>query len=408
MLNTAWCACNSGILKSALPEPVHFCFSVVVKIRLKYLESRLRIAEVILYLESWVPPTSALAGDPTGLQVGDPSANLKNILVALEVTDRVIEEAIENEANLILSHHPLVHQPLQRLDASTYLGRKIERLIKNGITVYCAHTNLDASREGVSVVLAKALGVAKPNFLIGPDRSWLRKLVVFVPKAHVDMLREALAQAGAGNIGNYSHCSFNLTGTGTFWGTEAASPAVGEKGRLERVEEVRLEMILPIWRTEAVVAALRAAHPYEEIAYDVYPLENADTNYGFGAIGSLEHPVSLAELITRIREKLGVKTVGVVEGPAERISRVAVCGGSGGDLIEAAWKQGAQAFVTGEMKYRKYLEFEDRITLLTVGHYASEAVILPVWVKHLEDWLGKESVSVIETKMLTNPLKYIN
>lgn len=366
-----------------------------------------RIADVITFVEGWAPRGAAMSHDNPGLQVGDPGTPLKNILVALEVTDRVIEEAIENEANLILAHHPLIFKPVHRVDASDGLGRQLARLIKNDIAVYSAHTNLDVAPEGVSITLARLLGVEKPRFLAPPDRPWMKKLAVFVPETHLDTMREAMAKAGAGTIGNYTDCSFNLTGTGTFLGREASTPAVGIKGRLERVQEIKLEMILPAWNLEAVVRAMKAAHPYEEVAFDVYPLENADVNFGFGAIGDLPQPLPVPELLKLIKDKLGVASLGFMEGPAEQVTRLAVCGGSAGELVEAAWKQGAQAYLTGEIKYHTLLEYEDRLTVVVAGHYATEAVILPVWIKRLEAWLKDEPVSVIETKMITNPMKYL-
>ncbi len=367
----------------------------------------MRIREVINFMESWAPPGAALAKDHPGLQVGDPAAEVKNILVCLEVTDRIIEEAVENEVNLILSHHPLIFQPLMSIDSATWLGRKIARLLQAGITVYSAHTNLDAARDGVSIALAKRLGVEHPKFLAPADGRWLKKIAVFVPSDHLDAVREAMADAGAGVIGEYSQCSFNIEGTGTFFGGLGASPAVGEKGNLERVKEVRLEMILPAWRSLEVVAAMKSAHPYEEAAYDLYTLENQDVNFGFGAIGSLPQPISLKEFLRLIQMQLGIKAVGVVEGPSEKIQRVAVCGGSGGELAEAALKQGADAFVTGEMKYHSLLEYEDRMTLIIAGHYSTEAVILPIWVDRLQRWLGDAPITVIETKLITNPVKYL-
>jgi dinuclear metal center YbgI/SA1388 family protein len=367
----------------------------------------MRIREVIDFMAGWAPPEAALAKDNPGLQVGDPHAEVKNILVCLEVTDRIIEEAVENEVNLILSHHPLIFQPLRSIDSATWLGRKIARLLQAGIAVYSAHTNLDAARDGVSITLAKRLGIEHPKFLAPADGRWLKKIAVFVPADHLDAVRGAMAAAGAGVIGEYSQCSFSSEGTGTFFGGPETSPAVGEKGNLERVREVRLEMILPAWRSRDVITAMRKSHPYEEVAYDLYPLENEDGNYGFGAIGSLLQPISLKEFLSLLQKRLGVKAVGVVEGPSEKILRVAVCGGSGGELAEAAFRQGADAFVTGEMKYHSLLEYEDRMTLIIAGHYPTEAVILPIWVDRLQRWLGETPISVIETKLITNPVKYL-
>lgn len=367
----------------------------------------MRIKDVIDYLEGWIPPGAALSSDNPGLQVGDPGSILKNILVTLEVTDRVIEEAVENQVNLILTHHPLIDQPLTKLSMSSWLGKKIAKLVKHDIAVYAAHTNLDAARDGVSIVLARLLGVKDPVFLTGPESKWLKKLVVFVPASHLDDIREAMANAGAGMIGDYTHCSFNISGTGTFIGGESSSPAIGKKKAFESVEEVRLEMILPGWNLDRVLNAMKAAHPYEEVAYDIYPLENYDINFGFGAIGDLSKPLPLKDLIQVVREKLGVKTLSVMEGPAEHVNRLAVCGGSGGQLVEYAWRRGAEAFVTGEMQYHKFLEYEDRLTVIVAGHYATERVILPVWTERIQQWLTDTAVSVIETKMLTNPVKYI-
>lgn len=368
----------------------------------------MKIAELIEFIESWAPPGSALEKDNPGLQVGDAGATLKNILLTLDVTEAVLDEAIEKGANLILSHHPLIFEPLRKVDIEARTGKLIGKALQHGITIYCAHTNLDASLDGVSMELARVLGIQQPRFLIEPYGRWMKKLTVFVPPEHVDAVRSAMAAAGAGRIGEYSQCSFNLTGTGTFLGSEAANPVVGKKGRLESVSEVRLEMILPQWRLDAVIRAMKAAHPYEEVAYDVYPLENRDVNYGFGAIGELDEPMTAAQLARRICERLEVEAVGFVQGPNEPIRRLAVCGGSGGELAEAACKNGAQAFVTGELKYHTMLEYGDRLSLIVAGHYATERIILPRWVERLRAWLGSESVRVMETGRLTDPLKYIS
>lgn len=364
----------------------------------------MRVKDVIHFIESWAPPGAALADDNPGLQVGNPDETLKNILVTLEVTDLIIEEAIENQVNLILTHHPLIFRPLSQLKLNSQLGKQISLLIKNDIGVYSAHTNLDAAKEGVSIVLARLLGVENPAFLTPPHQHWLKKLVVFIPQSHLDFVREAMAGAGAGVIGDYTHCSFNTAGKGTFLGGESSSPAVGEKNTFESVEEVRLEMILPSWKLDDVIQAMKTAHPYEEVAYDVYPLENRDVNFGFGAIGDLTQPVPLKKLIEQVQKKLGVKTLGIMEGPAEKVTRLAVCGGSGGQLVGEAWRQGAEVFLTGEMKYNTFLEYEDRLTVIIAGHYATERVILPVWTERIQRWLADEPISVIETKMITNPI----
>ncbi len=365
----------------------------------------LRVADVINFIEEWAPPGVALPDDNPGLQVGRPGAEVTNILVTLEVTDRIIEEAIENQVNLILTHHPLIFRPLERLHTGSWVGRKLEALIKHDIALYAAHTNLDGAPEGVSFALIRKLGVSQPRFLKKPDQKWLQKIVVFTPAADVDKVRRAMGESGAGVIGDYRFCSYNLEGKGTFLGGEKAHPAVGEKGRLETVDEVRLEMILPVWKRDQVIEAMIAAHPYEEVAYDLYPLDNVAVDFGFGAIGELPRPLPLADFFREVKERLGVKSFTVMEGPAQTVSRLAVCGGSGGALVEDAWKQGAQVFITGEIKYHTFLEYEGKLTVIAAGHYATEQGIVSVWADRLRRWLGERPVSVIETKMLTNPVK---
>lgn len=369
--------------------------------------SSLSVADVIGFISRWAPLDTALPDDNPGLQVGRRDAPVTNILVTLEVTDRIIEEAVENQVSLILTHHPLIFQPLKRLDVDTWLGRKLEALIKNDIAVYAAHTNLDGARDGVSFALIKRLGVPDPQFLKPSKERWLKKIAVFVPAPDVDNVRRAMAEAGAGIIGDYTFCSYNIEGKGTFWGGKGTHPALGSKGRLETVDEVRLEMILPSRRQHDVIQAMRGAHPYEEPAYDLYPLDNVDVSTGFGAIGDLPEPVLLTDLFDTIKNQLGVKALAVMEGPAHTVSRLAVCGGSGEALVEDACRQGAQAFVTGEMKYHTFLEYEGKTTVIVAGHYATEQVIVPVWSARLREWLGDRPVSVIETKILTNPIKHI-
>jgi len=368
----------------------------------------LKIAELIGIIEDWTPLGSALEKDNPGLQVGDTNTPLKNILLSLDITEAVLDEAIQKEANFILSHHPLIFDPLRRVDEATTTGKLIGKALRHSLSIYSAHTNLDASRDGVSMELARVLGIQQPRFLIEPYGRWLKKLAVFVPPEHVDAVRAAMAEAGAGRIGEYSHCSFSIPGSGTFLGSDAAAPAVGQKGRLESVSEIRLEMIVPQWRLNAVIRAMTATHPYEAVAYDVYPLENKDVNYGFGAVGDLDEPLTIKNLSRRICERLGVEAVGVVEGPDQPIRKLAVCGGSGGELAEAAWKSGAQAYITGELKYHTMLEYKDRLRLIVAGHYATECLILPRWAERLRERLKGEPIQVRETDRHANPLKYIS
>lgn len=345
------------------------------------------VQQITGYIERLAPESLALPGDPVGLQVGNPQAEVRKVLVALELDEDVLKEAVDGKAGLVVTHHPLLFEPLQTMDESVPQNALAAAAIRQDIAVYSAHTNLDAAPRGVNHVLAERLGLAEKGRQVlevtGYDR--LLKLVVFIPSGHEKQLLEALAAAGAGSLGHYSHSSFRVSGTGTFMPLQGSAPFIGRQGRLEQVDEMRLETILPASCREAVVRALLEAHPYEEPAYDLYPLELKGEPLGMGLVGLLKNPGTLAEIAGRCRKALGLKSLRCWAPPGVKFSRIALCGGSGGSLIDLAAASGAELFISGDFRYHDLGKARGYgLGLIDAGHAATE---LPV-VACLTDYLN--------------------
>lgn len=367
----------------------------------------LTVLDIGRIIESWAPREIAWERDNIGLQVGNPGARVRAILVCLEVHKAVVQEARHKRANLIVSHHPLIFRPLNAVATNGTTGRITENLLKAGINLYSAHTNLDFTRGGTSFALGQALKLQEIEFLVSPYEVE-RKVVTFVPAEHVDRVAGAMAAAGAGVIGKYEHCSFRINGTGTFRGNEFTHPTVGTKGNLERVPEVRLEMGARSWQVNAIVAAMKKSHPYEEVAYDVYPLENKSNDYGMGIIGSLVRPMQLKSFLATIKRKLNVPALRYTGEPGQTVRRVAACGGGGSDLIDEAIKRGADVFITADIKYHSFHDAEGRIALVDAGHYETENPVVPAVSARLRQEIRKigQNIPVYRTRTSTNPLRY--
>lgn len=368
-----------------------------------------KVEQIIRYLEELAPPQWAESWDNVGLQVGDPQAPAGSVLVALELTDGVVEEAVQSGARMVVVHHPPIFKPLKALRFDTAGGRRLQRLIQAGIALYAAHTNLDQARGMTNDSLAAAAGLAEHAVLqqVGEER--YQKLVVFVPQGYEDGVRDALARAGAGHIGNYSHCTFQAQGTGTFLPLEGSTPFLGEQGRLERAAEYRLETIIPESRARQAVQAMLAAHPYEEVAYDLYPLANPGPVRGHGRIGPLEQPTTLGALVDRLKGRLAIPHLRMVGDPARTVSTVAVGAGSGGFLIGAAARRGADVLVTGDVGYHDAQEATDLgLAVLDVGHYGSEAIVVPPLAAYLRERLAADGlpVAVVESQAGCDPFVF--
>ena len=368
----------------------------------------LRVSDVARLLETWAPRSLAWERDNVGLQVGDPGAPVRRILVTLDVTDAVAAEATRRHVDLIVAHHPPLYRPLRSLDTSTPNGRVIATLVQHSCALYAAHTNLDAARGGTSHALAETLGLTG-IVPLAERRGAGRRIVTFVPEEAANDVAAAMASAGGGIVGNYGHCSFRSRGTGTFKGNDRSSPAIGRKGVLERVSEIRLEMPVEDDLLPAVVAALRHSHPYEEVAYDIYPLESTRSVTGMGARGRLPRPMTAAAFLRHVKKQLkapGLRTAGA---PRTRVNTVAVCGGAGGDMLGQAIASGADAFVTSDLNYHAFLDGAGSVLLVDAGHYETEFPVVGAIERFLRSSLGGDhpDVSVTASRIRTSPIVYV-
>lgn len=350
------------------------------------------------HAESW---------DNIGLQIGSEEAIINRVLVTLDINLEVVLEAINSKVDMIIVHHTPLFKPAAKILWDTPQGEIIQKLITHNISLYCAHTNLDSCSGGVNDVLANLLGLKDLQVLQPNWREKYFKLVVFVPEGYEDKVREALGSAGAGWIGMYSDCSFQLLGTGTFKPLEGTSPFIGKKGQLEKVQEYRLETIVPNELLNQVIDKMHAAHPYEEVAYDLYPLVNSGAVSGLGRVGVLEEEKTLVEIIGNIKEQLKIANLRYVGDLKQRINRIALCGGSGASLIKDALLQGAQLYITGDIKYHEAQEAESLgLALIDAGHYATEHPIVDRIVTYLSE-NSLRNIDVIASQVNTDPFKFI-
>ncbi|HEY8346745.1 MAG TPA: Nif3-like dinuclear metal center hexameric protein [Symbiobacteriaceae bacterium] len=372
--------------------------------------SKVTIGTITALLEELAPPEWAESWDNVGLQVGDPGRPVQRLLVALELTDGVVEEAVRLGASLVVVHHPPLFRPLKAIRLDTPAGARLERLIKAGIGVYAAHTNLDQAPGGTNDTLAQLVGLKDWEVLEPAGEERYFKLVVFVPRGYEDAVRQAMAEAGAGHIGNYSHCTFQAPGTGTFLPLEGTNPFLGQQGRLEYADEYRLETIVPQRRVSAVVKAMIAAHPYEEVAYDLYPLANPGKVRGHGRIGKLETPTTLGALAERLKQELGLAHVAVVGDPHRTVATVAVGAGAGGSLVQTAARRGADVLVTGDVKYHDARDAADAgLGVIDIGHYSSERIVVRPLAAYLRQRLAEKGLEadVVEYQAVENPFRYL-
>lgn len=364
-----------------------------------------KLKEVMHVLESFAPPSLQEDYDNSGLIIHSGEEEIKGILITLDVTSSVMEEAIKKNANLIIAHHPLIFRGLKKIDDNSDSGRAIRKAIVNNIHIYAIHTNLDNIRNGVNGLLASKLKLEKTKVL-QPRKNTLSKLVTFCPADSSMKVLEALHEAGAGIIGNYDHCSFRSSGIGTYRPNDMARPYAGEAGKLEEADEERIEVQFPDWLENQVLEALRNAHPYEEVAYFIQKVNNISDSIGSGIIGDLHEKMPQKKFLTYVKEMLQLHIIKhTVPGDNRQISSVALCGGAGSFLISKAISSGADAFITSDIKYHDYFKAEGRLLLADIGHYESEK-----FTKDLLYGLINKKISNIAlhlSEVNTNPVHYI-
>jgi len=363
------------------------------------------ISNIIDFLESWAPSWTIWENDNCGLQVGDAKSKLTSLLITLDVTNEVVNEAIKKKVQLIISHHPLIFRPIPNVTTESETGKIILQLAKNNISLYTMHTNLDAAKDGVSFALARALDLKDIKFL-SPLKNLLAKIVVYVPEDHSEKVIKAMANAGAGIIGEYSFCSYRTKGTGTFKGSASTNPFLGKAERLESVEEVRLEMVAERSKIAGIISEMKRVHPYEEVAYDIYNVETPHSNYGMGAIGVLSKPQKLHQFLLKVKRSLSSRLIKYNRVSEKLVQKVAVCGGSGSTLINDAIKANADVFITADIKYHTFQMVGNKIVLVDAGHWETENVVIKWISKKIKDYakIHGSNINVFISKQSTNPV----
>lgn len=363
----------------------------------------MKLFEIIEAIERVAPPSLQEDYDNSGLLVGSPQADVRKALLTLDTTEAVVEEAIAEGCDLIVSHHPIVFKGLKRLNGSNYVERVVMSAIKNNIAIYACHTNLDnVLRQGVNSKIASKLGLKNVRIL-KPMQERLMKLTVFAPITHADAVREALFAGGAGNVGNYDECSFNIQGQGTFRGGENTNPVIGNRGERTTLDEQRIEVLLPKNRFNQVMKSLRITHPYEEIAYYASPLENAWQDAGSGMLGVLEKPIQGEHFPAFVKSCLQAELVRYTQ-PVPWVKTVAICGGSGAFLIKNALQSGADAYITGDVKYHEFFDAESRMMICDPGHYETEQFTIELFAEILSEKFPNFATRFSHT--YTNPIQY--
>ncbi|MDQ0269476.1 Nif3-like dinuclear metal center hexameric protein [Cytobacillus purgationiresistens] len=364
--------------------------------------------EIIQLFEQFSPKSYAMEGDPIGLQIGSLNQKVKNVMVALDVLEEVVDEAIRNDVQLIIAHHPPIFRPLKKIDTASPTGRMIEKLIKHDIAVYAAHTNLDVAKGGVNDLLAEALQLTNTEVLVPTYETVLKKVVVFVPEENATELKQVIGDAGAGALGHYSHCTFSSQGVGEFLPDEEANPHIGQAGTMESVNEVRIEAIFPAQLERKIVSAMIKAHPYEEVAYDVYELDNKGEILGLGRIGEVED-MTLGEFAEHVKVTLEVKAVRVVGDLNAKVKKVAVLGGDGNKYFSSAKMRGADVYVTGDMYYHvAHDALTMGLNIVDPGHNV-EKVMKKGVARKLEKMSAEKGYDVqfISSVIHTDPFQFI-
>jgi dinuclear metal center YbgI/SA1388 family protein len=363
----------------------------------------MKIADVIAEVERFAAPELAEDYDNGGLITGMADWDCTGVLCSLDVTMEVVEEAREKGCNLIISHHPVIFRGLKKINGKSYTERVVIACLKGDIAVYAAHTNLDNIVLGVNGMIAKKLGLENPTIL-QPKNKMLRRLITFAPVDKAEAVKEAVFSAGAGHIGKYAECSFTTEGTGSFKAEAGADPYVGEIGERHHERETKIEIVYPFYLENQVVKALVSHHPYEEVAYDIFTMDNVHFGIGAGIIGELKEPMGEREFLAVLKDTFqanGIRHTALLGKP---LKKIAVCGGSGGFLIPRARQLGADMYITADVKYHDFFDAEGRMVIADIGHYESEQFTIALIHGLLEEKFT--TFAVLKTKVNTNPVRY--
>ncbi|EDP95589.1 Nif3-like dinuclear metal center hexameric protein [Kordia algicida OT-1] len=361
------------------------------------------VQDIISHIEELCPLAYAEDFDNVGLLVGDHTQKVSGVLISLDTLENVVDEAIEKKCNMIVSFHPIIFSGLKKITGKTYVERVVLKAIKHDIAIYAMHTALDNSWNGVSDRICDELGLTNKSILI-PQKGTIKKLVTFVPKKDAEKLREALFAVDAGNIGNYSNCSFNTEGIGSFQGNEASNPTVGEKGKTHYENEIQIGITFAKHLEGKIIRTLHQNHPYEEVAYEITTLENTNQHIGMGMVGSFKQPINEMHFMTLLKTKMKVPVVRHSALSGKMIQKVAVLGGSGSFAISAAKRAGADAYVTADLKYHDFYQAENQIILADIGHYESEQYTKILLFEYLTKKIP--NFAFILSAENTNPIKY--
>ena len=362
------------------------------------------VKDIIQAIEAFAPPIYQEGYDNSGLQIGNPDVESKAVLISLDVTEAVLDEAMARGANMIVAHHPLLFTGLKQVTGRNYIERIVRKAIKNDINIYACHTNLDNMRKGVNAKIAEKLGLQNTTIL-APMAGSLYKLYTFAPTDKADAVREAMFAAGAGDIGKYSECSFNTGGTGTFRPGEDTNPAIGEPGgERELVAEVKIEVLVDAGHRTQVLKALFANHPYEEVAYELIALQNINRDLGAGMLGELPEAMSEQDFLSYIKTHMAADCIRHTPLRGKMVRKVAVCGGSGSFLLKDAIRAGADFFITADFKYHQFFDADGQIVIADIGHYESEQFTGEIF----RDIINKKfpNFATLLSNLSTNPVNY--
>lgn len=362
--------------------------------------------QIFSSIEKWAPRSLAYDWDPIGLQVGSKTKEAKKVLVTLDITEDVVNEAIEQNVDLIIAHHPLLFKPLNSLDVDSMKGRIVQKLIKHQITAYAAHTNLDIAEGGVNDILCEALDIQNQEILLETTSEKLYKIYVYVPLTHLLEVQEALGDSGAGYIGAYSHCQFQTEGKGSFKPLKDTNPFIGTLNEITHVDEVKIETIASHTQLDKVIRTIHEIHPYEEPAYDIFELKNIGKRFGLGRIGSISEEMTLKHFCEYVKEKLNLSHVRVSGDLQKGIKKIAVLGGSGQKYFDVAKQKGADVYITGDMTFHPAQDAEQMgMNVIDAGHYIEK-----IMKQSMQEWLQREfnnTLEILVSKINTDPFQLV-